>query len=99
MVNPINDANGFKHLDAGINVKNRKPAVNEKTADNESTKIEDSSISISDVSRQLTVLKDLITAAEDDDTAARVHSIRTLIENGLYHVSSQTIAKKMVNYS
>ncbi|MFC3907804.1 flagellar biosynthesis anti-sigma factor FlgM [Legionella dresdenensis] len=94
MVNSINnDAGNFKRVDVADNssvAPRPQPAVKR-----ESYLPETSNVSLSNASKEISALKELVSNAPDVD-ANRVDDLKKEIESGHYQIDSKAIASRMI---
>ena len=88
MVNPLNDSNNFKRIDADSRVQCTQTASGEKHADDANQ------VSFSDTSKQMAALKEFILNAPDVNKA-RVEFFKEELASGRYQITSEQIAAKM----
>ncbi|ARG97312.1 flagellar biosynthesis anti-sigma factor FlgM [Legionella micdadei] len=91
MVNPLNDSNNFKRIDA----ENRIQQHLSPTTSNSHPEEDANHVSISDTSKQLSALKEYITKAPEVNQA-RIKFLKEELANGRYRIVSDQIATKML---
>ncbi len=90
MVNSINDSHNFKQLDPEIKLKNSQQLHQNRNASGASN------VSLSDVTKQIAMLKKYVTDTEVVNEA-RIEFIKSQIASGQYEMSGRQIAANMLN--
>ncbi|WED44531.1 flagellar biosynthesis anti-sigma factor FlgM [Legionella cardiaca] len=88
MVNPINDSNTFKVLDSENRLQRTQSIAKDPHTD------EDSHVNLSNISKQLANLKELILSAPEVNSE-RVAFFKEQLANGHYQISCSQIATNM----
>lgn len=89
MVNPINDSSNFKPLDAENRLQHSLSLEQAKHPSDEA-----SHVSLSDTTKQMESLKELILTAPEVNKE-RVEFFKEELATGRYHILSEQIAAKM----
>lgn len=93
MVNPINDASGFKAMDLNGSMKARGREDKEPIAEPATSS---DNVNISDASKQLEAIKTSFKDIPEIDLA-KVNHLKAEIAAGNYTIDSNAIAKKMLH--
>lgn len=88
MVNPLNDSNNFKRIDADNRTQRSQATSIDKHAE------ETNSVNLSDASKQMSALKEFILNAPEV-SKARVEFLKEELASGRYRILSSEIAAKM----